>query len=113
MTLTSKYLAAAAIAVSAPWIVAPSSAAPLSGPLSLDRAAPGAVETVQYWRYGYGPRARFYGYDNGYYSYGYVPRHRYRYVVPPYRGYGDRGFRQCTGDKGMDSAFPSWMCQMR
>jgi len=56
MNRSSKIFALALIAATAPWLVSPASAAPLSSPLALQNAVTPSVETVQYrrgWRGGY------------------------------------------------------------
>jgi BA14K-like protein len=56
MNLSSKIFAAALMAASAPWLVAPAVAAPISSPPGLQGAVAPLVETVQYrrgWRGGY------------------------------------------------------------
>jgi hypothetical protein len=56
MNLSSKILAAALMAATAPWLVAPAAAAPISSSPGLQNAAMPSVETVQYrrgWRGGY------------------------------------------------------------
>jgi hypothetical protein len=56
MTTSSKILTAALMAVAAPWLIAPATAAPLSSPLGLQNAVTPSIETVQYrrgWRDGY------------------------------------------------------------
>jgi hypothetical protein len=109
-----------------PWIAGSAVAAPLSPSLALESADAGAVETVQ-WRRGHrgrwiGPGAGFaagvvigsaiapryydYGYYGGYGAYAYDPGYVY---APRYRSYG--GYRGCTGDENVDSAYPSWACQ--
>ena len=54
-----------------------------------------------------------YGYygDYGYDAYAYDPGYAPGYVYARrYRGnYG--GYRGCTGDENVDSAYPSWACQ--
>jgi BA14K-like protein len=111
MNRSSKVFAIVLIAATAPWLVAPSAAAPLSSPLALQNAVAPSVETVQYrrgWRGGYrgggfggvglGLAAgaiiggavlgagRPYGYD-GYPGYAYGPVYEQGYVAPsPYAG---------------------------
>lgn len=56
MNLSSKIFAAALMAATAPWLVAPAAAAPISSPPGLQSAVTPLVETVQYrrgWRGGY------------------------------------------------------------
>ena len=57
MNRSSKIFAAVVIAAAAaPWLIAPSAAAPLSSPLGLQNPVTSSVETVQYrggWRGGY------------------------------------------------------------
>jgi len=106
----SKIFVLALIAATAPWLVAPAAAAPLSSTLALQNAVAPSVETVQYrrgWRGGY--RGGFggvglglaagaivggvilgaggpYGYQ-GYPGYGYAPGYDQGYVaVSPYAG---------------------------
>jgi len=56
MAISSKILAAALIAASASWLIAPAAAAPLSSSLGLRNTVAPSAETVQYrrgWRGGY------------------------------------------------------------
>jgi hypothetical protein len=56
MNISPKILAAALMVAGAPWLVAPSAAAPISAPLGLHDAGTAPVETVQFrrgWRGGY------------------------------------------------------------
>jgi len=127
-------VAPALIAASLPWIAGSAGAAPLSPSLALKSADAATVETVQ-WRRGFrgrwiGPGAGFaagvvvgsvlapryynYGYygDYGYGAYAYDPGYAYApgYVhAPRYRR--SYGYRGCTGDESVDSAYPSWACR--
>jgi len=128
--LAPTLIAASALsAASVPWFAGSAAAAPLSPSLALKSADAAAVETVQ-WRRGHrgrwiGPGAGFAAgvvigsaiapryYNNGYYgdygygAYAYEPGYVY---APRYRGnYG--GYRGCTGDENVDSAYPSWACR--
>jgi len=65
MTNSSRILAVALMAATAPWLIAPAAAAPLSSSLGLHNAVTPSTETVQYrrgWRGGY--------YRGGYYHNG-------------------------------------------
>jgi hypothetical protein len=104
---------AAAIAVAAvPLHGGPTTAAPLSQPLAISRADTGTVEEIQYRRWD--RRGRWFGPARGYYR-GYYP------VRGNYRGYYYGGrqewwrltpqYGSCTGDREMDSGYPSWACR--
>jgi hypothetical protein len=118
MTRTRTFLAAAAVAVVAPLLVAPAIGAPISGSTPDDSSV---AQAVQYRSYDYYGGYRYdngnYGYrygDDAYSSYGYVaPRPRARRAVPPYRGYGERGYSFCSGDSEANTAYPNWMCSTR
>jgi hypothetical protein len=95
MTMSSKILAAALMAASASWLIAPAAAAPLSSSLGLRNTVAPSVETVQYrrgWRGGYYRHGAIvggavlgathpYGYDRYDSSYDYAPGY-----VAPYAG---------------------------
>jgi hypothetical protein len=56
MNRSSGMVAAALMAVAAPWLIAPAAAGPMSSSLGLQNAVPSSVEAVQYrrgWRGGY------------------------------------------------------------
>jgi len=117
----SKLLAASIIAVGVPWLAAPASAAPLSGPLALKDAAAATaspIETVQFrrwgWGRGWGPAAGALlggaiiggaiaaSRPWGYYDYGY-PGYDYGYRYSP--GY-DYGYRYSPGySSGYDYSY--------
>lgn len=123
MRLPSGIVAAAAVAAVIPLYAAPSAATPLSqtqalGTSHMSTSDIGAVDQVQYRRYGsrgdgyyrYGHR-RYYG--DGYYAYG---------AAPIRRGYYNHwGFQpqapspgsswRCTADRELNNSFPSWMCR--
>jgi hypothetical protein len=131
MRTSWKILAPALIAATVPWLAGSAGAAPLSSSLSLKNADAAAVETVQ-WRRGHrgrwiGPAAGFAAgvaigsafapryYDYGYYgnpgygAYAYDPGYVYAPAPRYRRDYG--GYRGCTGDENVDSAYPSWACR--
>ena len=115
-----KALAAAAVVAAAiPLYAGPTAATPLSQAQALQTADLASVEQVQYRR-----QYRNEGYDDGYYAYGAAPIYRgYDYGYPAYGyrrddrwGYspqapGPGSSWRCTGDRAMNSAFPSWMCR--
>jgi len=67
MTHSSRILAAALMAATAPWLIAPVAAAPLSSSLGLQNAVTSSTETVQYRRGWRGDYYRGDYYRGGYY----------------------------------------------
>ena len=127
-------LAAALVAAAVPLLGGPTAAAPLSQALAVSSVDSGTVEQVQYRRWNRGYRSI--GWNRGYRSVGWNRGYRsvgwsgYRSIgwnrggrwIGPARGYYYRGrlepwqrltpqYGSCTGDRYLNSAYPSWACR--